>query len=231
MRIVNASQLPAPLYLSHTSAPIILKVAAPRWWALDTVTVIRAPDTTVEGKQFPNVSEAMGELFARKCMPESGGALRYLEQLEAYIVGEFDEKLLGEQFDCPDAGSAVTGLSHSPKLAATSVQCPQEERAGGRWLKVSVLRPFAPHDLSQHEADQQVEELMRQVRPASRAPRESTTHIRHCAFAAGPAQAESAQATCVAALHLGQGDERARGSGRAAAVARTTEREPGSCWR
>ena len=167
--IASDGTSPDPLFLhkrSSTSGAITLtlRVDNCEWWAFNTVTVLRAPDDYLVGTQFSNVSRAMGEL--QKVLEESGGALRYLEQLEACVLGELDDSCLGEEFTHLDAlvgEGSVMVQKHSPRLSAQPVQSLREPSESGRWLSAAVLRPFAPHDLSPSEAQAKVVELMRAV--------------------------------------------------------------------
>ena len=171
MRIVASDDLtPAPLFL-HKRAPsgdiiLTLRVDAPLWWAFQIAKVIRAPNNMHVVKQFADASRAMGEL--QKSLGESSGGQRYLEQLEACVIGELDEGQLGEELvqsnELAGEGEMVV-QRHSPRLSAHAVQSLQEPVVGGRWLTAAVLRPFAPHALSKGEAREQVAEMIRMVRP------------------------------------------------------------------
>ena len=167
MRFVAADGCtPTPLFL-HKRSPsgdviLTLQVDHALWWAFKVVKVVRAPDSTLVGKQFAHVSDAMGAL--QKCLGESGGALRYLEQLEACVLGEIEESHLGEEFVHSDglAGEGEMMVQrHSPRLSAHAVQSLQEPAVGGRWLTAALLRPFVPHVLSQNEAQEQIADMMR----------------------------------------------------------------------
>ncbi len=59
MRIVNTIGRPDSLILSirkGNERTVTLQVDAPRWWALDVVTVLRTPDMRFVGTQFSSVA-------------------------------------------------------------------------------------------------------------------------------------------------------------------------------
>ena len=166
MRIVASDGVtPAPLFL-HKRSPsgdiiFTLRVDAPIWWTLQIAKVICAPTNAHAGKQFPDVVAAMGEL--QKSLGESGGGQRYLEDLEACVIGDIDEGLLGEELMQSNAGEMKV-QRHSPRLSTQSVQSLEAPAVGGRWLTAAVLRPFVPHALPEGEAREQVAEMIRTVR-------------------------------------------------------------------
>ena len=76
------------------SPPIVeLRVDAPSFWDLDTVTVIGTPDGKLVGASFANVVEALGQLkhYLHTRQPVS------VDLMEAYVVcsDRLDEALLG----------------------------------------------------------------------------------------------------------------------------------------
>ena len=182
MRIVASDGVtPAPLFL-HKRSPsgdivFTLRVDAPIWWTFQLATVIRAPINALAGRQFQDVASAWAEL--QKSLGERGGGQRYLEELAACIMGDIDERLLGEELVQSSAGEGEIKVQrHSPQLSTQSVQSLEEPAAaagaaavGGRWLTTALLRPFAPHALPEGEAREQVAEMIRTVRlPATPAP-------------------------------------------------------------
>ena len=160
MRIVASDGVtPAPLFL-HKRSPsgdiiLTLRVDAPMWWTLQIAKVIHAPTNALAGKQFQDVASAWAEL--QKSVGERGGGHRYLEELEACVIGDIDEGLLPEEGE-------IMAQRHSPRLSTQSVQSLEEPAVGGRWLTAAVLRPFPPHASPEGEAREQVAEMIRTVR-------------------------------------------------------------------
>jgi hypothetical protein len=187
VRLVEASGAPSTLFLATrapSGKPIIeLRVDSPLWWHLDVVTVLRTPDDRFVGTQFSSVAAAMGEL-KKAYLPHD--EMDILDQLEAYITphetNDFNEKLLGSHSFVHTVQGSQRTARHSPRLAAVPVACsraPTTTETGG-WYSVAVIRPFAPHDMSDAgEVDQRVSELMRQVRcPLPLAPGNPRNHLR-----------------------------------------------------
>ena len=160
------SDTPTPLHLavlSATGQPIVrLRVDVAEYWTLERVTVLSTPDNSLVGAPFPHLNHAMGQL--KRFLPRPAEAHAYLELLHAYIVGPLELRLLGtHEIHFKLYGESVS-TRHSPELATAPVQCFETEPAekGGRWLPVSVLRPFVPPALPDREAAATVKELMAQ---------------------------------------------------------------------
>jgi len=189
MRIVASDGVtPAPLFL-HKRSPsgdivFTLQVNAPIWWTFRIAKVVRAPTNAHAGKQFPDVMAAMGEV--QKSLGESAGGQRYLEDLEACVIGDIDEELLGEELLHSKTG-AVKWQRHSPRLSTQSVQSLEAPAVCGRWLTAAVLRPFAPHALPEGEAREQVAEMIRTVRSVAPPSPDSALALRHAFLPCGSA--------------------------------------------
>jgi len=189
MRIVASDGVtPAPLFL-HKRSPsgdiiLTLRVDAPMWWTLQIAKVIRAPTNALAGKQFQDVASAWAEL--QKSVGERGGGHRYLEELEACVIGDIDEGLLGEELVQSNAGEIMV-QRHSPRLSTHAVQSLEEPAVGGRWLTAAVLRPFPPHALPEGEAREQVAEMIRTVRSVAPPSPDSALALRHAFLPCGSA--------------------------------------------
>ena len=179
MRVFDAMGRPASLFLSlweGDETAVRLQVDEPRWWGLNVVTVLHAKRCpSLVGKQFQNVSDAMGELNARGGLRESGGEMRYLEQLVACVAlvradgfkprDQPDDRLQGE----PIAASTGLECRHNPNMLSEAVRCWEVPPVGFyqnlyRWVPVALIRPCAPHELSEAEARRQCDEHIRQAR-------------------------------------------------------------------
>ena len=156
-----------PLYLSALSAadePVVtVRVDKVEYWSLEYVTVIFTPDGSLVGAPFATVIQAMGQL--KKFLPHPVESHEYLDVLKAYVVGPLDDDLLGKSEIQFNLHSKSVSTRHSPGLAVAPVTCRATEPAekGGRWLPVSVLRPFVPPSLrNDEEAVCKVRALMSQ---------------------------------------------------------------------
>ena len=169
------------LYLSvlgPTGAPVIkLCVDKAEWWTLENITVLQTPDGSLVGAPFQHVNAAMGQL--KKFLPHSNAA-NYIELLQVYVVGALDEAVLGKRDIRFKLYGESVSTRHTPELLTAPVRCLEAEplEGGGRWLPVSVLRPFAPAHLPDAECTSRMAELMRQVRVGRRG-REARAH---CCF-------------------------------------------------
>jgi hypothetical protein len=176
MRVVNAANRPAPLFLSQrcvaSRAPIItLRADAPSWWEFGVVTVVHALDASLVGKQFPDLPNAMGALHTRGCVGERDRSLSHYAQLEACVRTHDREQ---KRLDPKDRrlGEPFGDWQHSPQLATTRVECFEQDEPNCVWLPATFLRPFAPHNLSETQVDEQMAELVHKVRrrPPARPP-------------------------------------------------------------
>ena len=150
--------------LGPTGAPVIkLRVDKAEWWTLENITVLQSPDGSLVGAFFQHVNAAMGQL--KHFLPHANAA-NYIELLHAYVVGALDEAVLGKRDISFKLYGENVSTRHTPELLTTPVRCLEAEPAerGGRWLPVSVLRPFAPAHLTDEECTSRMRDLMRQVR-------------------------------------------------------------------
>ena len=164
--------------LGPTGAPLIkLRVDKAEFWTLEYVTVLQTPDGSLVGAPFPHVNAAMGQL--KKFLPQANAA-NYIELLQVYVVGALDEAVLGKRDIRFKLYGESVSTRHTPELLTAPVRCLEAEplEGGGRWLPVSVLRPFAPAHLPDAECTSRMAELMRQVRVGRRG-REARAH---CCF-------------------------------------------------
>ena len=164
--------------LGPTGAPLIkLRVDKAEFWTLEYVTVLQTPDGSLVGAPFPHVNAAMGQL--KKFLPQANAAT-YIELLQVYVVGALDEAVLGKRDIRFKLYGESVSTRHTPELLTAPVRCLEAEplEGGGRWLPVSVLRPFAPAHLPDAECTSRMAELMRQVRVGRRG-REARAH---CCF-------------------------------------------------
>ena len=170
IHVPDLGDVTPPLYLfmlSDDQLPIVrLRVDKAEYWTLENVTVLSTPDGSLVGAPFPHIYEAMGSL--KRFLPRQTGSHNYVEQLYVYVDerrhGRLDESKLGvREIRFKLYGESVS-TRHSPDLAVAPVQCLAAEPADkvGRWLPVSVLRPFVPPTLRDDEANAKVRELMSQ---------------------------------------------------------------------
>jgi len=150
--------------LSDSGEPIIeLRIDTVEFWTLESITVVRTPDSLLVGAPFPHVNQAMGRL--KQYLPKAPAAHEYLDALQAYVVGPLDERELGcRKITFQLYGSPVS-TRHSPGLATAEVQClSADERPapGGRWVPLAVLRPFVPFHMTDDDGDGMVRSLMAQ---------------------------------------------------------------------
>ena len=156
---------PSPLTLSVLSAagePIVqLRVDTVEHWTLENVTVLSTPDGSLTGAPFPHLNAAMGQL--KHFLPRQVEAHEYLELLHVYVVGPLDETLLGAISIRFKLYGESVATRHSPALSTAPVRCfaTEEVDKGGRWLPVSILRPFVPRHVHDDEAARTVDALMR----------------------------------------------------------------------
>ena len=142
---------------------IRLRIDKAEFWTLENVTVLHTPDGSLVGAPFMHVNAAMGQL--KHFLPHANAA-NYIELLHAYVVGALDEAVLGKRDISFKLYGENVSTRHTPELLTTPVRCLEAEPAerGGRWLPVSVLRPFAPAHLTDEECTSRMRDLMRQVR-------------------------------------------------------------------
>ena len=174
VRVVDESGAPCALHLAVRDAsgePILeLRADSPEWWDFGPVTVLHTPDRRFCGTQFPCVPHAMRQLECYYTTASSPSAR--FEQLEAYVAphttGDLQWELLGDHsFSHPYLGLWAT-QRHSPHLAAVPVRSrssrTQDGALGYEWHPANVLRPFAPHEMTDaSEVESKVRELMYQV--------------------------------------------------------------------
>ena len=189
----SSSSARCPLYLSarsDTGAPILqLRVDRPEWWHLSDVTVLHTPDDQLVGSQHAQLGRVMGRL--KKYLPQRVKPHDYIEVLHAYVVGPLDEQTLGKERIPFEVYGKQVSTRHSPGHATTAVHCLRDAPAaggGGRWLPVSVLRPFVPAGMGDAEAAQQlarrmgegahIPNLRRQIREARRGQRTVAAYAR-----------------------------------------------------
>ena len=146
--------------LDDEGKPLIrLRVETVEFWTLENVTVLHTPDSSLVGAPFQHINAAMGQL--KRWVPAA--AHDYLEVLHAYVVGPLDAGVLGNRVICFKLYGESVSTRHTPELLTAPVRCLEQPTAGGRWLPVSVLRPFAPALLSDEDANAKMRDLMRQV--------------------------------------------------------------------
>jgi hypothetical protein len=148
--------------LSATGEPIVrLRIDSVEFWTLERIQVLSTPDNVLVGARFPHINLAMGQL--KKFFPRPAGPHEYLELLHAYVVGPLDETLLGASEIPFKLYGQTVSTRHSPGLATAPVRilAGEPHDKGGRWLPVSVLRPFVPPSTRDDEAETMVKERMR----------------------------------------------------------------------
>ena len=171
---VASAEAAASLHLSVLAPSgellIRLRVDTVEFWTLENVTVLHTPDGSLVGAPFQHVNAAMGQL--KKFLPGSSAAHDFLEMLHAYVVGPLDDRVLGKRDIRFKLYGESVSTRHTPELLTAPVQCLEHApgAGGGRWLPVSVLRPFAPARLANEDAIARMKDLMRQV------------HCRRCAL-------------------------------------------------
>jgi len=172
VRLVDKDGSPMALRLAVRIAgePVVeLRAHSPLWWDFGVVTVLHTPDRRLCGVQYPSVAQALGTLFQRYFPKPLPPNVAPVDVLEAYVcphtVGAIKKELLGTHyFSHPYAGGWAT-QRHSPHLAAVSVSSHPHATFGGyEWVRAQLLRPFVPHDMTDDEAANKVEGLMREVK-------------------------------------------------------------------
>ena len=169
----------APLYISVFSPGASdrdrvsiaqLRVDFAKYWDLKLVSIVSAPDATLVGRQFHQLTEALGEL--KKYMPSEIDTRSLLTAAQAYVVPEAEsfetlcQRLGGGiavRFQC---GGEWVETHHAPQCVTDRVACLPNEPSGGGggWVSVSLLLPIAPYLTTDDDnVQQEMQQLMRQV--------------------------------------------------------------------